>query len=295
MAPLKKNFYFERVRARVLPKQIRNAYALSPDTVLWLKACALNTLINNDTDETITYTIPLLGITNRPLPGYRKAGFNLFKTLVKVIANDEMKNLDQCTIEFGSRLPINKQDFNDELYRQISLSRSRIKTRGQVVFYSHAPASVAVATDLETLRLSILKAMPVINLDWLDPSSDWEVLWNPCAHLEPVKLQLEEKLIKFLDQLVQQICASQCNAVIQRANCFFDNAYLPHRKKHQLPPFNKIIFTPNANIQSNDILERFNPESNLVTYIDKRIQSAKHKKYIASKTRDNEGWLPAII
>lgn len=282
----------KRTRARILPKQIRPSYIFAPEFLPWLKSCAINISLATERAKIITYTIPLLGITNRPLAGYKKAGLNLFKTFVKLTPKANLNNLDQCTIEFGMRLPMNARDFIEEIHRQIYLSTPRIKTKGRLTFYCHNSVSTPVTTDLETLRLSIIKTMPTINIDWLDPSLSWEALWNPCSQLEPIKLKLEDKLIIFLDQLIQQICASQCNAVMQRRHCFFDSTYLLHRKNQMLPELNKIVYTPNSDMQNNRILDLFKTEKNLFSYVN---QTPRNQFYRSQSYASDSGWLPVNI
>ncbi len=240
--------------------------------------------------------MPLLGITNRPLAGYKKAGLNLFRTSVKIIPKINFNDFDQCTIEFGLRLPIKADAFIEEMQRQIDLSTSRIKNKGRLTFYCHDAVNIPVTSDLETLRLSIVKTMPTINIDWLDPSLSWETLWNPCARLESIKPHLEDKLTKFLDQIIEHGCASRCNAIIQKRHCFFDCTYLPYRKNQMLPELNKVTYTPNSDIQNNRIFDLFKAEKNLLGHVAQKseVQLAKTNSYITKDGQDS-GWLPAKI
>jgi hypothetical protein len=274
-----------KIRARVMPKQIRSSYICAPETIAWLKDCSTKETPNKNCPENICYTMPIIGITNRPLPGYKKAGFNLFRTFANIITSPDVTNLEQCTIEFEQRLPINAQDLFEELDRQVFLTSSRVKGKGRLTFYCQSLGGLAFTTDLEALRLSAIKTGAVIILDWLDPSASWDSFWNPCAILEPIKSKLENRLIDFIDQIVQRTCASQTNAFMQQANCFFDNTYLPHRKHSNLPELNKIIFAPSKQI--NSLLDLFKAEKNLLGYTNKPLRKRP-------STEDNE-WLPAII
>lgn len=283
----------KRIRACIVPKQIRPSYIFAPESLTWLESCAVNISV---AAQTTTYTIPLLGITNRPLAGHKKAGLNLFKTFVKLTSKRNLNNLDQCTIEFGLRLPINAHDFMEEIHRQINLSTQRVKTKGRLTFYCHNSFSTPVTTDLETLRLSITKTMPTINIDWLDPSMSWEALWNPCSQLEPIKSKLEDKLIKFLDQIIESVCASRCNAIIQRRHCFFDGTYLQYRKYERLPDLNKVAYIPNSDMQNNRILDVFKAEKNLLSYVSQKSYGEHYKVNSSSiKAGDDLEWLPVNI
>ncbi len=288
---------FKKTRARMLPKPPRNAYVFAPDTVSWLRSCAIETTIVNKAHQSTIYTIPLLGITNRPLAGYKTVGFNLYKTLVKLTIPTNVRNFDQCTIEFSSRMPVNKRQFAEEVFRQINITNSRVKKKGRLTFYSHSYSGIAAMTDLGALRLSALKAMPVINIDWLDASIKWDTLWNPCAKLEPMQSKLEAKLVEFLDKLVSQVCANQCNAVMERSGCFFDNIYMPHRKQNKMPHFNKIAVLPSSILQSDRSVDPFDAECNLLNYLSSNIGSglSKRPRWIAKVKATEEGWLPVTI
>lgn len=209
----------DRPRLRITPNQ-QKSYMFAPDTLSWIKTCAISTISNSAVHECIVYKIPILGITNRSLPSCKSAGLNLFKTTVSIIAHRNVKNLDQCMIEFGPRFPISISKFSEELCRQMYLLKPHVKTKGRMIFLCSDISNIASTTDLQTLHLSATKVMPVINIDWLDPYCDWDLLWNPCSKLKPVKSKLENRLIHLLDKLIQKICASQCNVIIQRTNSF---------------------------------------------------------------------------
>jgi len=229
-----------RIRARISPRSSENAEYYAPDTISWLRLQPLDTKPTHEVNNTITYTVTQLGITNRPLPGYKKAGFNLFKTMAKVTLPSKLKNFDQCTVEFSQRLPIHQAAFNEELAAQLSCLKWHIKTKGRLIFYSHTACNLAVSSDFEALRLSALKALPVLNVDWLDIDGGWDVIWNPCSNLKPVRKKLETKLIHFLDRIVEQVCASRCDSFVNGRGSFLTTTYLPHRDQSQLPKLKKI-------------------------------------------------------
>ncbi len=231
-------------RACITPQSIQIANIFAPDTIPWLRSLTVSTSHEDTLIDCTRFHIPQLGITNRPLPGHKKPGFNLFKTLAKVIVPANAKNLDHCTVEFGQRLPLSAKAFGDELERQLSLLNLRAKRKGRLIFYSHTTSNLAVTSDFESLRFSALQALPVINVDWLDPENTWEIIWNPCSNLIPIKKQLTIKLIKFVNELINRVCASNCNLYINRPNYFFDTVYLPYRNQCQLPKLNKIISCP---------------------------------------------------
>jgi hypothetical protein len=241
---LTRESYNNRIRARILPKPNRTIGLFAPDTITWLRSCATESICpDNDRDsknQTLVFTMPILGITNRPLPGYKKGGFNLFKTIATVIVSDNVKNFDQCTIEFSSRFPLSVKDFNDELSRQICFAGRPFKKKGRLVIYAHSLNNAALPSDLEALRLCALKTMPVINIDWLDTNETWELIWNPCSKLKPLQIQLEKKLVKFLDRLIEQVCASRCNVIFAESRSFIDSIYLPYRSRIGLPALNKV-------------------------------------------------------
>ena len=238
--------YVNRVRGRILPRPDGATGLFAPDTISWLRSYAaeatLSDIGRDCSNQTVVFTLPLLGITNRPLPGYKKGGFNLFKTIAKVIALGEVKNLDQCIIEFGSRFPVSAKDFNDELSRQICAAGGTINKKARLILYAHGLSNAALTSDLETLRLCALKTIPVINIDWLNIDSNWDVIWNPCTNLKPVRKKLEAKLTKFLDQMIEQICASRCDVIVNDTMSFFDSAYLSYRDNQHLPNLSKIIW-----------------------------------------------------
>ena len=284
----------EQIRARVAPKTANQSCIFAPDTVSWLRSCAINNLADNPGSLIVVYIVPLLGITNRPLAGYRKAGLNLFKTLVKISIPTNVRNFNQCTIEFGSRIPISNKAFYHEIYRQMSFTNTRIKTKGRLSFYGHGQASIAAITDLEALRQCALKSMPIINIDWLDSSSTWEKLWNPCAALAPVKAKLEGKLIALMDKIVEQLCASQCNAIIKSTDGFIDSTYLPHRQHKKLPGLNKTIYLPSIN-QTDKSVDPLDAEYNLLNYLSSNIRNGRRGRFGTKQKPDEEGWMPVGI
>jgi len=232
----------DRVRACIEPQSSGISGLFAPDTHAWLSACSEEIPFANHRfpDDTTIYTVPLLGITNRPLPGFRKAGFNLFKTLVKISAPAGVKKLDQCRIEFSPRFPITVAGFMDELNRQFCASNGGLRKKNRLIIYSPEMSGLAVDTDLETLRVCVLKTIPAINIDWLDTENNWDVMWNPCSHLKSIIEKLEAKLIKFLDQVIEQVCASRCNVMTDNPGSFFDITYLPYRHDNNLPVVIKI-------------------------------------------------------
>jgi len=240
---LARNSQINRIRGHILPQPDRAAGLFAPDTISWLRSCATEAKLSNNSrdhlNQTAVYIVPVLGITNRPLPGYKRAGFNLFKTTAKIVASGKVKNLDQCIIEFSPRFPVSFKDFNEELDRQICFAGGTIKKKGRLAFYAHGLSNAALASDLEAFRLCALKTMPVINIDWLDMDSSWDIFWNPCSNLKPMQKNLEAKLIRVLDQIIEQVCASRCNVIVNDKSSFFDSTYLPYRDCNDLPKLSK--------------------------------------------------------
>jgi hypothetical protein len=229
-----------RVRARILPRSAEAATCYAPDTISWLRLQSLNTKVVDETNNIITYAVPQLGVTNRPLPGQKKAGFNLFKTIATVTVPARLANFDQFSVEFGPRLSLNQRAFDQELALRLSYLNCHSRTKGRLIFYSHKACNMAVSTDFQALRLSVLKAVPVINVDWLDVDGGWDVVWNPCSSLKPVRKKLEAKLIKFLDQIIEKICASRCDLFIGSSEAFLNATYLSYRDQCQLPKLHQI-------------------------------------------------------
>ena len=268
----------DRVRAKILPQSSGISGLFAPDTLSWLRQ--LSKLESGDSNNgynrsnQVVFTLTILGVTNRPLPGYKKAGFNLFKTIVKVIAADNIKNLDQCIIEFSPRFPVSMKDFESELSHQICIGGGRFSKKGRLTFFAHGLNNAALASDLEALRLCVIKTMPVINIDWLNIDSSWDVMWNPCASLKPEQKKLEAKLTRVLDGIIEQACASNCNIIVDDSKSFFDTTYLSYRGRHELPKLNTVVAA----------LPISEPKT-----ISKILKSA-----VAPAISPTDGWLPVL-
>lgn len=288
------------LRARITPKQIRSLSLFSHEASTWLDACATKKIMDYTSGKVI-HTFPLIGITNRPLPGFKKAGLNLFTTTVRIISSKNIKNLDECTLEFGKRLPINTKDFIEEMCRQIYSTSYRSKGKGRLTFYAHNSCVTATASDLESLRLSLTNTMPVINIDWLDQQINWEKYWTSSSSLETNQSKMEANLIKILDLIIQCACPSYCNALIQNTNSFLDNIYLPYRQNECLPDLNKVSFLPDSDTQNNRILELFKAEKELLAHIKNTKQSLGNYTYSFNDREstnaigNDTGWMPATI
>jgi len=213
-------------------------------------------------DGSVTYKVPMLGLTDRELPGHADPLVKFYRMEMLVSVPPNCSNLDKCVFSRGPREYLSEENFKAQL--------ADLKQREDghpISLFSHGVFYDAGKSDVDAARTAIEQGGAAINVDWRStPSDDARKDMGERYEQDREQAELREPAFERpLDVVVNTIGAENLNVVGFSRGCFLEMLYLSHRAE----------FQPNVRFRSA-----------ILTHAD--IKQSEFKKYALSSDHQKQ-------
>ncbi|MBS1955107.1 MAG: hypothetical protein JST89_13045 [Cyanobacteria bacterium SZAS-4] len=209
--------------------------------------------VRNEKDQTTTYTIEQIGLTDRNLKPEDKNAEH-FKRLVNITVPDGATSLKDCKFDYKDRQIIDVKEF-DALVDHAQKRQSDLSARApedahlvgpkDMSFYTHGIRTGAEEADFTALALQLTNGHSVINVDWKSTAIPEETYGLTKAYELNTKGAAESypKFEKQLDLAINHIGADRTDMIAFSHGAAFDSKYLQHRRDTNAPKLDEIVFS----------------------------------------------------